>query len=320
MTRSSAANPSIRSAACPFCERLNPSDSMFCNACGTPLQLVPCPSCGAVNDPTATTCHQCAAPLPEDRLAGLGGSLSAAEASDAAGTGAWTAEDGTEPIAQPSPGPAHGDRDTRLFATLEELQQLLVDSDPGAATSQRDERSLGTQMAKADVRTTVTPVADALVRAFPASAIVGSPAVRTAPRVVPRRGPAVIVGTVVLAALAATGYYAYREGPVLDAAQGPVASGAVKDGGGPAGGGVNPSASAGGTMPIASTQALAVTPPVTAEAEPVLLTPAPPAATARPRATGAGPSLELQRPRVGPCTEAVAALGLCTPEPAQRRE
>jgi hypothetical protein len=48
--------------------------------------------------------------------------------------------------------------------------------------------------------------------------------------------------------------------------------------------------------------------------------PAAPAAIARPRTVEAGAAFELQRPRVGPCTEAVAALGLCTREPAQGRE
>jgi hypothetical protein len=48
--------------------------------------------------------------------------------------------------------------------------------------------------------------------------------------------------------------------------------------------------------------------------------PAAPAAVARPRTVEAGAAFELQRPRVGPCTEAVAALGLCTREPAQGRE
>ena len=40
----------------------------------------------------------------------------------------------------------------------------------------------------------------------------------------------------------------------------------------------------------------------------------------RPRTTEAAAGFELQQPRLGPCTEAVAALGLCTREPAQGRE
>jgi hypothetical protein len=45
-----------------------------------------------------------------------------------------------------------------------------------------------------------------------------------------------------------------------------------------------------------------------------------PATATRPRPTDAGAAFELQQPRVGPCTEVVAALGLCTRESAQGRE
>ena len=45
-----------------------------------------------------------------------------------------------------------------------------------------------------------------------------------------------------------------------------------------------------------------------------------PAAVPRPRTSEAAAGFELQQPRVGPCTEAVAALGLCKREPTQRRE
>jgi Double zinc ribbon len=40
----------------------------------------------------------------------------------------------------------------------------------------------------------------------------------------------------------------------------------------------------------------------------------------RPQAPGAGARTEPPPPRLGPCTEALAALGLCNQEPAQRRE
>ena len=56
-------SPSI----CPFCERTNPADAKFCNACGGALHLVPCPGCGAVSDVSAITCYQCQAQLPGRR-------------------------------------------------------------------------------------------------------------------------------------------------------------------------------------------------------------------------------------------------------------
>jgi len=40
----------------------------------------------------------------------------------------------------------------------------------------------------------------------------------------------------------------------------------------------------------------------------------------RAQTPGAGTRIEPPPPRLGPCTEAVAALGLCAPEPTQRRE
>ena len=49
---------------CPFCEHGNPVDAKFCSACGGALHLVPCPRCGAVSDVTAITCYQCHGQLP----------------------------------------------------------------------------------------------------------------------------------------------------------------------------------------------------------------------------------------------------------------
>jgi hypothetical protein len=49
---------------CPFCERQNPEDAKFCNACGSPLHLKPCKECGAVDDIGAKACYKCGAPFP----------------------------------------------------------------------------------------------------------------------------------------------------------------------------------------------------------------------------------------------------------------
>ncbi len=292
----------MRSAACPFCEHINPAGSKFCNACGTPMHLVPCARCGAVNDPLATSCHQCAAALLEKPPGGL--------AWDAVKSGAWTAEGRTQPSAQPVLGVDGLNRD---LETLQEMQRQLANTDSGASATAR------------------------------------SPAIRI-PQIGPRRRLAVIVGTVVLAVLAAAGYYAYREPPVLDIPQGPAARGTVKDLGSSAATGAD------GGVPSASTPALAVTPPVAADPairsgggdarstaaapvarssdgttsvlqattqgkDPSEATPPLPAAVARPRSAGAGSGiLERQPPRVGPCTDGAAALGLCAPESIQRRE
>lgn len=342
----------MRPAPCAFCQRVNPADSKFCNACGAPLPLVPCDRCGAVNDPGAMACYQCAAPLQE---AGGAARPSAAEASGAAGSTARTAESGTEPAAHPSPGADGLDRDAKLFDTLQELQRLLGSSDSGPAAGRPDGNSLGIAKRAADLRTAVTPSVDA-PRSYPAPAV-ASPTVRASPRSIPRRRAAVIVGTLTLAVLAVGGYYAYREDPVPDV---PAASGAVKGGGNPAATGalVDPPASAGATAPAPSTPALAVTPRAADDGQRVATRPgtvipgdatvpparsaaieasprrpgagakapsepaaAPvPAAVARPRSAEASPGIIERPPRVGPCTDAVAALGLCTSEAIQRRE
>ena len=363
MIGSLAANPPMRPAPCTFCQRVNPADSKFCNACGAPLPLVPCARCGAVNDPGATACYQCAAPLQE--AAGAGRPVSD-EASGAARSTARTAEGGTEPAARPSPG-AEGLDDAKLFATLQELQRLLGSPDPGAAAGRASGDSLRVDETDVALRTAFTPFPDA-PRSYPAPAV-ASPTIRTAPRLVPRRHRhlTVIVGTVVLAVLAAGAYYASRERPVADV---PAASGAVKDVGSPAAAGalVIPPAGAGGAAPAASSSALGVPAPVAADnqsiapgssvttsrpgpaaaADPPSPATAPvadssggtgvskgrpgavardpseaaavPGGGARPRRADAGPGIIERPPRVGPCTEQVAALGLCAPETIQRRE
>jgi hypothetical protein len=53
---------------CPFCEKDNPADSRFCNACGAQLNLAPCLRCGAVNEAQAQTCFQCRARLGGDQV------------------------------------------------------------------------------------------------------------------------------------------------------------------------------------------------------------------------------------------------------------
>ena len=354
----------MRPAPCTFCQRVNPADSKFCNACGAPLPLVPCARCGAVNDPGATACYQCGAPLQE---AADVGSPSTDEASGAARSTARTAEGGTEPTARPSPDAEGLDRDAKLFATLQELQRLLGSSDSGAAAGRAEGDDLRVDEADAGPRTVVTPFPD-VPRSYPAPAV-ASRTIRAAPRIVPRRHRhlAVIVGTVVLAVLAAGAYYANRGRPVPDV---PAASGAVKDAGSPAATGalVTPSAGAGGTAPTASSSALGVPPRVAADNQPTApgssvtaSRPGPAAAAdppspatapvadssggtgvskgrpgavardpseaaavpgggARPRRADAGPGIIERPPRVGPCTDQVAALGLCAPEAIQRRE
>jgi len=51
MSLMSPDEPMIRPLTqCPYCDHDSPEGSKFCNACGAALHLVPCPHCGAVND------------------------------------------------------------------------------------------------------------------------------------------------------------------------------------------------------------------------------------------------------------------------------
>ena len=44
---------------CPFCDHGNPEHALYCNGCGSPLNLKPCPQCAAVQGHAARFCHQC---------------------------------------------------------------------------------------------------------------------------------------------------------------------------------------------------------------------------------------------------------------------
>lgn len=52
--------PGLVPTRCPYCEHVSPQGSKFCNACGAALHLLPCPHCGAVNDVTLfSACARC---------------------------------------------------------------------------------------------------------------------------------------------------------------------------------------------------------------------------------------------------------------------
>ncbi|MEJ6007261.1 zinc ribbon domain-containing protein [Paucibacter sp. AS339] len=62
-------SPANAPRPCPYCDHVSPPDSKFCNECGAALHLQPCPHCGAVNDITkSTVCGRCQGDLhpPQD--------------------------------------------------------------------------------------------------------------------------------------------------------------------------------------------------------------------------------------------------------------
>jgi hypothetical protein len=164
---------------------------------------------------------------------------------------------------------------------------------------------------------------DAFVTALPAT-------VSTAPAT--RRPSRTVVGSVVLAIIAFTVYYAYRQSapvmPLPSAATGTDAKGRADS---------SPPVP---KVPVTGTAAFtAALPSGAASATPA---PSPPpqvilrrtdtepavrpeaaaatAVVARPRAPEAARAGELQPPRIGPCTERVAALGLCSPTLISNKE
>ena len=47
------------SLCCSFCQHANPADAKYCNECGGALRLKPCVRCDAINAQDATRCHHC---------------------------------------------------------------------------------------------------------------------------------------------------------------------------------------------------------------------------------------------------------------------
>lgn len=54
----------MQPTSCPSCKHTNPPGSNFCNVCGTALPSLQCPHCGSLNDvAVALYCHQCGGSL-----------------------------------------------------------------------------------------------------------------------------------------------------------------------------------------------------------------------------------------------------------------
>jgi len=94
---------SIPSIPCLFCKQLNPPGAIFCNACGTQLNMQPCDRCGAIDARDARNCYKCGGEFPVlDALEP--GPLPGAQPFDTLDR----APDGTDRVAS-SPGPLSQD-------------------------------------------------------------------------------------------------------------------------------------------------------------------------------------------------------------------
>ena len=156
------------------------------------------------------------------------------------------------------------------------------------------------------------------------------PRAAEAPKPAPRR-PRVMAGAAVLAAVAVLGYYGYRQNSPVDVLQPPPASSEAASSGGPAGtAAVGGEAASGDAAPAksddgAQTESPAAPPPEAPLADQADRQPEesrrPNAAAGlivRPKAADAGKAGRQAPPRQEVCTDAVAALGLCTMTPEER--
>jgi hypothetical protein len=315
---------------CPFCKRVNPSDAKFCNACGAPWHL-PCPQCGAVNDAAATTCHQCSAPL---LAAGQGAPEPSPAASQPTRSGA----------AGPSALPEAEALDARVSDTLQELRHLPPQTESAIADRGPDRANPGAspQLAWDAIKArTPPPPDDVIVMHYPTPAVTLASELRSLVRSVVLARPTLIVAGALLL-VAAFGYLASGERQTAALPRPPAAAGEVKGSGGVAetDSGASLATASEAAPTAAPTPVPVVTPGVAPNPQPPaaasdtsspLSAPAPasvaPArqanatASTRPRAPETGTEIERPAPhRIGPCTDAVAALGLCTQEATQRRE
>lgn len=347
----------MRSTECSFCQHANPPGAKFCNACGAPLYLLPCPQCGAVNDSTATVCHQCAGKLQQP---GSRAAPSLPGPRRVAAGGATAAVGGVPDLAPPGSSIDALAGDARVAATLQHLRQLLDQSDPeapadaktgaapdppvplrdrNAAAPRSDEPPQYPVSAVGQPRwvgAEARPERRARRRLFIGAALLGclvagyffylgiaplAPA-DTPDRAETGAGSGVATGTVLSPPDVPAGGSPTKSTPAPALTPTRAAS--------------TPSNDVPVVRPGTARPGDRSAPETTPSAGPLRADPGQrrggddakdsppkaaavvPAPAARPRPTD--PGFELQQPRVGPCTEALAALGLCTREPAQRRD
>lgn len=305
----SLAKPFARpNTQCPYCDHVSPVGSKFCGECGAALHLMPCPHCGAVNDITLTTaCYRCHGELRKSVSAALPASADTVSATTVSATtvSATAARAATAPVEpetrQPDISPyviAGPPSRQRPHALVVAIVLIAFGAASYYAFRQRSTLDLR-EPVRAEVKGPGAPAetngnagAGTIVKA-PADAV---PHAATAPAAAAEKGIAAgITGGV----------------PVEVKALKPDAA---------------PPRDAAATTPIATTattRAPRSIPGKSASAREPAASPAT-ATVVVPEGTRArfeaGKGLEKQLPNIGPCTDAVAALGLCTPEPIPRRQ
>src|SRR5262245_34943437 len=110
---------------CPRCQHQNPADAVFCQECGSRLELA-CPGCGTGNQLGAKFCKKCGQPVATAPPAVAGVKLPSPES--------YTPKHLAEKILT-SKSALEGERKqvTVLFADLKGSMELLADRDPEEA-------------------------------------------------------------------------------------------------------------------------------------------------------------------------------------------
>jgi Double zinc ribbon len=162
------------------------------------------------------------------------------------------------------------------------------------------------------------------------------------PGPLPRWRPRAIAGTAVLAVVAVLGYYGFRQRPLVEAPQPPAASSEASDRGGSAGAGaIRRDVAASDATPAKADDSAGSANSATAPPETPLAGPTPAAtdqprparepvvsremkaatpSNARAKAVNEGRARDRVVSRLESCTEAAAALGLCTVQPVEKKE
>ncbi len=276
---------------CPYCDHVSPPGSKFCGECGAALHLLPCPHCGAVNDITiAKSCYRCHGDLPEN---------SASKPASA-------------PIPEaPEPAPLLPDKSATITATYTEMAAepssrqrphvwvvgiVLVAFAAASYYAYRQRSALTTSEKPLDaaVQAEKKMPAPASTATLPirtsdpatASSATASPAEKTITKYIAPSAPATT-------AKPESPPAPKRDAVATDTAAPPILSPATSSAASP----TLRTGSGRGTARRDVANVPASAPP---SVEPVKNT-------------------LLNKPNIGPCTEAVAALGLCTHDPNARR-
>ena len=268
---------------CQYCEHANPADAKFCAGCGAPLHLIPCPHCGAVNQKSSKNCYQCHGELRENTEILL---------ADAPASASETAAGNAE--SPPMPATYQSQAAVRQRQPVFVVGIILI-AFAAAAYFAYQQRSVvaakGASGGSIDPATAKPPgkIADP----SPANSTAGA---------INKASPAVTTPTVENPA-ATTG----KDGPANQLAPAIV----VKQGkvGEP------PDAPA-----TANREPAGVAVKSSRRRAPAVIAAEPTPFASAPTRVPLGSAIQKQPPRTGVCTEGIAALGLCTPDPTKGRQ